>query len=161
MSWTDYKIAREKMVTEQLINQGITDERVIQAMLDIPRHLFLDKEAGPQAYSDHAFPIGFSQTMSRPYTVAFLCECLELHGDEKILEVGTGSGYQASVLSRLAADVYSIERIAALSQRAQETLQSLDIGNVHIKVGDGATGWKEIGSFDRILFTAAAKSVSH
>jgi protein-L-isoaspartate(D-aspartate) O-methyltransferase len=161
VSWTDYKIAREKMVSEQLVQRGIQDERVIRAMLDIPRHLFLDKEAGPQAYSDHAFPIGFSQTMSRPYTVAYLAEGLELQGKEKVLEIGTGCGYQAAVLSKLAAKVYSIERIEALAGRAEKTLRSLEIDNVFIKVGDGATGWRERGPFDRILFTAAARSVSH
>jgi protein-L-isoaspartate(D-aspartate) O-methyltransferase len=161
VSWTDYKIAREKMVTEQLIQRGIQDERVIHAMLDIPRHLFLDKEAGPQAYSDHAFPIGFSQTMSRPYTVAYLAEGLELQGNEKVLEIGTGCGYQAAVLSRLAAKVYSIERIEALAARAEKTLSSLGIDNVSIKVGDGTAGWPECGLFDRVLFTAAARSVSH
>lgn len=161
MSWTDYKIAREKMVDEQLIKRGIQDERVIRAMLDIPRHLFLDDEAGPQAYSDHAFPIGFSQTMSRPFTVAYLAEALELRGGENVLEIGTGSGYQAAVLSKLAAKVYSIERIEALASRAKKTMRTLGIDNVFIKVGDGAEGWRERGTFDRVLFTAAARSVSH
>jgi protein-L-isoaspartate(D-aspartate) O-methyltransferase len=161
VSWTDYKIAREKMVNEQLVQRGIHDERVIRAMLDIPRHLFLDKEAGPQAYSDHAFPIGYSQTMSRPYTVAYLAEGLELRGNEKVLEIGTGCGYQAAVLSRLAAKVYSIERIEALAEKASKTINSLGIDNVFIKTGDGSAGWEEPGTFDRILFTAAARTVSH
>ncbi len=161
MSWTDYKIAREKMVDEQLIKRGIQDERVIRAMLDIPRHLFLDDEAGPQAYSDHAFPIGFSQTMSRPFTVAYLAEALELRGGENVLEIGTGSGYQAAVLSKLAATVYTVERIEALASRAKKTMRTLGIDNVFIKIGDGAEGWKERGTFDRVLFTAAARSVSH
>jgi protein-L-isoaspartate(D-aspartate) O-methyltransferase len=161
VSWTDYQIAREKMVNEQLISRGIQDEHVIKAMLDIPRHLFLDQEAGPQAYSDHAFPIGFSQTMSRPFTVAYLAEGLELCGHEKILEIGTGSGYQAAVLSKLVEKVYSIERINALAERAKKILHTLGIRNVFINVGDGAAGWKECGAFDRVLFTAAARSVSH
>jgi protein-L-isoaspartate(D-aspartate) O-methyltransferase len=160
VSWTDYKIAREKMVSEQLISKGIRDERVLDAMLDIPRHIFLDREAGPQAYSDHAFPIGFSQTMSRPFTVAYLAECLELCGSETILEIGTGSGYQAAVLSRLAAKIYSVERIDALTERAKKALLTLGITNVFIRTGDGASGWNDCGAFDRILLTAAARTVS-
>jgi len=161
VTWTDYVIAREKMVGEQIVNRGIRDQRVIRAMLDIPRHLFLDQEAGPQAYGDHAFPIGYSQTMSRPFTVAYLAECLELGGGENVLEIGTGSGYQAAVLSRLAAQVYTVERIEALAARAEKTMHTLGIDNVFIKIGNGMAGWKERGTFDRVLFTAAARSVSH
>ncbi len=148
------------MVREQVFNRGITDKRVIAAMLEVPRHIFLDKEAGPQAYSDHAFPIGFSQTMSQPYTVAYLCESLALSGDERVLEIGTGSGYQAAVLSKLASEVYTIERIAPLAEKAAKALASLKIRNVKVKVGDGSLGWDEHTVFDRVLFTAAAKAVS-
>ncbi len=149
------------MVREQLIARGIMDERVIAAMREIPRHLFLDQEAGPQAYSDHAFPIGYSQTMSQPFTVAYLSECLELKGDERVLEIGTGSGYQAAVLSKLAGEVFTIERIGPLADKAAETIKALNIHNVRIKVGDGAQGWDSGVLFDRVLFTAAARSVSH
>jgi len=156
----DYEIAREKMVREQVMSRGITDQRVIQAMLEVPRHIFLDDDAGPQAYSDHAFPIGFSQTMSQPSMVAYLCEMLALTGSERILEIGTGSGYQAAVLSKLAAEVYTVERIAPLSGKARKALNQLGIGNVQVKVGDGAAGWGERIVFDRVLLTAAARSVS-
>ena len=113
MNRPDYEIAREKMVREQVLSRGIKDQRVIAAMLEVPRHIFLGDEAGPQAYTDHAFPIGFSQTMSQPAMVAYLCEQLELTGAERVLEIGTGSGYHAAVLSKLAAEVYTVERKSA------------------------------------------------
>jgi protein-L-isoaspartate(D-aspartate) O-methyltransferase len=156
----DYEIAREKMVREQVLGRGIKDPRVIQAMLNVPRHIFLDDDAGPQAYSDHAFPIGFSQTMSQPVTVAYLSELLELQGTERVLEIGTGSGYQAAVLSKLAAEVFTIERIAPLAKRARRTLRLMGITNVRVRIADGAYGWGEPIVFERVLLTAAARSVS-
>jgi len=156
----DYEIAREKMVREQVLGRGIEDPRVIQAMLEVPRHIFLDDEAGPEAYSDHAFPIGFSQTMSQPAMVAYLCVLLELDGSERVLEIGTGSGYQAAVLSKLAAEVYTVERIAPLAEKARRTLNLLKIPNVQVRLGDGAYGWGEPVVFDRVLLTAAARSAS-
>lgn len=155
----DYPLARERMVRELLIERGITDERVIAIMRRVPRHLFLDMDSGPQAYSDHAFPIGFTQTMSQPFMVAYLTECLQLKGDEVILEVGTGSGYQAAVLAELACAVYSVERIPELATRAAATLRDLKVTNVHVKAADGRTGWSEKSPFDRILLTAAASEV--
>lgn len=155
----DYPLARERMVQELLIDRGITDKRIIEIMRRIPRHRFLDPEAGPQAYSDHAFPIGFSQTMSQPFMVAYLTECLQLKGDEVILEVGTGSGYQAAVMAQLACAVYSVERIPELAARAATTLREMKITNVHVKAADGRTGWTEKSPFDRILLTAAAAEV--
>jgi protein-L-isoaspartate(D-aspartate) O-methyltransferase len=155
----DYPLARERMVNELIIERGITDERIIQIMRRIPRHLFLDRESGPQAYSDHAFPIGFQQTMSQPFMVAYLTQCLELKGDEVILEVGTGSGYQAAVLADLACAVYSVERIPELATRAAAILREMKITNVHVRAADGANGWIEKSPFDRILLTAAASEV--
>ncbi|UCH85740.1 MAG: protein-L-isoaspartate(D-aspartate) O-methyltransferase [Candidatus Latescibacterota bacterium] len=155
----DYHIARERMVNEQLVSNGIVDPRVIDAMRDVPRHLFVDAELGPQAYSDHAFPIGYSQTMSQPFMVAFLAEQLALTGREQVLEIGTGSGYQAAVLARLAGHVYSIERIEALATRAADVLGSLEIQNIQVLIGDGSTGWPEFQPYDRILTTAAAAEV--
>lgn len=152
----DYPVARERMVREQLVPNGIVDPRVLGVMRQIPRHLFLDGDMGPEAYSDHSFPIGFSQTMSQPYMVAYLAEQLALAGEETILEIGTGSGYQAAVLSRLARQVYSIERITPLAEKARNVLKNLEIRNVEISVGDGSEGWSERGPFDRILTTAAA-----
>jgi protein-L-isoaspartate(D-aspartate) O-methyltransferase len=147
------------MVKEQLVSNGIVDERVIAAMLEIPRHLFVDGELGPQAYTSHAFPIGFSQTMSQPFMVAYLAEQLRLEGGEKVLEIGTGSGYQAAVLARLAGRVYSIERIEALANRAAEVLDRLGAPNVEVAIGDGSGGWSEFEPYDRILTTAAAAEV--
>jgi protein-L-isoaspartate(D-aspartate) O-methyltransferase len=147
------------MVREQLVPNGIQDIRVLDVMRQIPRHLFLDGDMGPEAYSDHAFPIGFSQTISQPYMVAYLAEQLILKGEETILEIGTGSGYQAAVLSRLARQVYTIERIAPLAEKARAVLKKLGIGNVEISVGDGGEGWSERSPFDRILTTAAATDV--
>lgn len=156
MRGRDYPIARKRMVREQLIAKGIADPRVLDVMGRVPRHLFLDGDMGPEAYGDHSFPIGFSQTMSQPFMVAYLAEGLSLGGHETVLEIGTGSGYQAAVLSRLARQVYSIERIEALAEKARRVIERLGIANVEILVGDGSRGWPERGPFDRILATAAA-----
>lgn len=149
------------MVEEQVIGKGITDPRVIAAMGEVPRHLFLDDGAGPEAYSSHAIPIGYSQTMTAPYMVGYLAEKLQLSGSESILEIGTGSGYQAAVLSRLARSVYSVERIGALSTKAESTFRALGIRSIYTRVGDGALGWREMAPFDRILLTAAAGEVPY
>lgn len=155
----DYPIARERMVREQLIPNGITDPRVLDVMGRIPRHLFLDGDMGPEAYADHSFPIGFSQTMSQPFMVAYLAENLALAGRETVLEIGTGSGYQAAVLSRLAGRVCTMERIEPLAKKARIALARLGFENVEFSIGDGIHGWPERGPFDRILTTAAAGEV--
>jgi protein-L-isoaspartate(D-aspartate) O-methyltransferase len=157
----NYHIARERMVKEQLVPNGISDPRVLDVMLKVPRHLFLDSDLGPQAYSDHSFPIGYSQTMSQPFMVAYLSEQLALTGEEKILEIGTGSGYQAAVLACLARHVFTIERIGPLAENARAALEKLEIENVEMAVGDGSHGWPEKGPFDRILTTAAAAEIPH
>jgi protein-L-isoaspartate(D-aspartate) O-methyltransferase len=155
----DYRIARERMVREQVYEKGIRDRRVLKALLQVPRHLFLSHRAGPEAYSDHAMPIGFSQTMSQPYMVAYLAEKLALVGDEAVLEIGTGSGYQAAVLARLARRVYTIERIPELASEADARFKTFGINTIYTKIGDGAPGWVEMAPFDRILLTAAATDV--
>jgi len=147
------------MVQEQLYDRGIRDKRVLEAMLLVPRHIFLDHDAGSEAYADHSFPIGFAQTMSQPFMVAYLCEQLQLRGDERVLEIGTGSGYHAAVLATLTGDVFTIERVTALAEKAVASLQNGLFPNVHVRKGDGAQGWGEEAPFDRILLTAAARQV--
>lgn len=147
------------MVREQLFDRGIRDRRVLEVMLKVPRHVFLDHDAGSEAYSNHSFPIGFSQTMSQPYMVAFLCEQLRLEGEERVLEIGTGSGYHAAVMAGLAAEIYTIERVPELASKASNVLQDLIYTNIHVRTGDGTQGWPEAAPFDRILMTAAARTV--
>lgn len=158
MRWRQYKIARERMVREHVYGRGIRDPRVIEAMLRVPRHLFIGRDAGIEAYADHSYPIGFRQTMSQPYMVAYLCEQLRLDGEERVLEIGTGSGYHAAVLANLCRDVCSIERVPELAERARGLLRDLLITNVNVHQGDGSRGWNE-GMFDRVLLTAAARHV--
>jgi protein-L-isoaspartate(D-aspartate) O-methyltransferase len=159
MRWKDFRIARERMVREQLFERGINDRNVLEAMLRIPRHVFLDEESGSEAYSDHSFPIGYSQTMTQPYMVGFLCQALRLRGGERVLEVGTGSGYQASILASIAGEVYTVERVPELAERARDRLHDLLLTNVTVVVGDGANGWAKCAPYDRILLTAAARQL--
>jgi len=147
------------MVQEQLFERGVRDKRVLDVMMRIPRHVFLDHDAGSEAYSDHSFPIGFSQTMSQPYMVGYLTEQLRLEGDERVLEVGTGSGYHAAVIASIAAEVFTIERVPELASKASAVLQDLIYTNIHVRTGDGALGWPEAAPFDRVVLTAAARTV--
>ena len=147
------------MVRTQLIPRGIRDKRVLAAMERVPRHLFVDASTMTNAYSDMALPIGEGQTISQPYMVAVMTELLELNGTEKVLEVGTGSGYQAAVLAELSKDVFTIERIAALSERAKKKFHDLSYANIHCRVGDGSLGWPEEAPFDRIIITAGAPEI--
>ncbi len=147
------------MVEEQLIPRGIRDQRVLQAMREVPRHLFVPPHLRDAAYQDTPLPIGEGQTISQPYIVALMTEALELNGEEKVLEIGTGSGYQAAILSLLAKEVYTIERIASLARRAEETLSRLGYENVWVKVGNGTLGWPEHAPYDAIMVTAAAPEV--
>jgi protein-L-isoaspartate(D-aspartate) O-methyltransferase len=151
-----YDGQREQMVARQLANRDIRDERVLAAMAAVPRHAFVPPEARAAAYADQALPIGHGQTISQPYVVALMSQLLALKGGERVLEIGTGSGYQAAVLSRLAGSVYSIEIDAELAQRASETLANLGYTNVHVRAGDGYFGWPEAAPFDAIIITAAA-----
>ncbi len=154
----DFTRAREKMVREQLVGRGIKDPRVIEAMRKVPRHLFLPEALIGQAYGDSALPIGESQTISQPYMVAYLCEALRLQGTEKVLEVGTGSGYQAAVLAGLAQRVYSTERVRALLEKARKALDEVRCLNVVTRLSDGSCGWEDEAPFDAILVTAGAPS---
>lgn len=151
---------REQMVVKTIKNRGVTDEDVLQAMENVPRHLFVPEDQRGQAYGDYPLPIGFGQTISQPYIVALMTELLELEEGDKVLEVGTGSGYQAAVLAELdGVEVYTIEIIPELAQRAEETLDSVGYTNVHCKQGDGYYGWPEHAPFDAIIVTAAPDHV--
>jgi protein-L-isoaspartate(D-aspartate) O-methyltransferase len=159
MILSNYQSQRAKMVETQIINRGITDELLIRALKKVERHRFLDDALWPEAYDDHPLPIGEKQTISQPYIVALMTELLRLRGTERVLEVGTGSGYQAAVLAEIAEQVFSTERIPALAQRARNTLDSLHYTNIVITVGDGTYGWKEHAPYDAIIVTAAAPTV--
>ncbi|MHC1729305.1 MAG: protein-L-isoaspartate(D-aspartate) O-methyltransferase [Syntrophobacteraceae bacterium] len=155
----NFKKARDRMVETQIANRGIHDERVLEAMRKVPRHQFVDEALRDQAYSDHPLPIGEMQTISQPYIVALMTESLELTGTEKILEIGTGSGYQSAVLAELADRVFSVERYPALAYRANQVLRKLGYGNVIVRVGDGSLGWPDDAPFDGILVTAGTPSI--
>jgi protein-L-isoaspartate(D-aspartate) O-methyltransferase len=150
---------REKMVNDQIASRGVHDPRVLAAMRKIPRHLFVSDAMTSYAYQDEPLPIGEGQTISQPYIVAYMTEVLELRGGEKILEIGTGSGYQTAVLAEIANDVYTIELVESLSLKAQEVLRALGYSNVQFKIGDGTTGWKDYAPYDAIMVTAAPGSV--
>ena len=159
MITNDFRIARKRMVEQQITNRGITDQRVIDAMLVVPRHLFVEPGLKDQAYSDFPLPIGHKQTISQPFIVAYMTEALKLQGKERVLEIGTGSGYQAAVLSRVARQVYSVERVADLARNARKALDLCNAYNVHIRVNDGTCGWEDQGPFDAIITTAGSPSV--
>jgi protein-L-isoaspartate(D-aspartate) O-methyltransferase len=150
-----YEIPRERMV-EKLAERGVKDERVLAAMRSVPRHRFVDEALAVKAYSDNALPIGEKQTITQPFVVARMTELLRVSEGERVLEIGTGSGYQAAVLSRLARHVYSVERVPALARRAQQVLSDLGIINVSVKVFDGSYGWGEWAPYPAICVTAGA-----
>jgi protein-L-isoaspartate(D-aspartate) O-methyltransferase len=147
------------MVQEQIIARGIQDSRVIQAMRKVPRHPFVDPGLITRAYDDGALPIGEKQTLSQPYIVARMTEALELKGEEKVLEVGTGSGYQTALLAELCFNVFSVEKIRGLSRKARALLDRLQYHNVALHVGDGTVGWSEHAPYDAIIVTAGAPQV--
>jgi protein-L-isoaspartate(D-aspartate) O-methyltransferase len=151
--------ARRRMVEEQLSARGIEDARVLAAMGKVPRHQLVPREVRSQAYADRPLPIGEGQTISQPYIVAYMTEQLRLKGGERVLEVGTGSGYQAAVLAEIAAEVYTIEIVAALGKRAEGDLARLGYKNVTVRIGDGYRGWPEKAPFDAIVVTAAPPEV--
>lgn len=150
---------RELMVKKQIEARGVRDPRVLQAMLQVERHKFVPELSIPQAYEDHPLPIGYGQTISQPYIVALMTELCELDGSEKVLEIGTGSGYQAAILSLLAKEVYTIEIVEPLGKQAAVRLKSLGYKNVTVKIGDGYKGWPEHAPFDVIMLTAAPPTV--
>ncbi|MGD0335808.1 MAG: protein-L-isoaspartate(D-aspartate) O-methyltransferase [Candidatus Omnitrophota bacterium] len=155
----DYETLRKRMVKEQLILRGIKDKRVIDAFSKVERHKFVPQEWRESSYADYPIPIGEGQTISQPYMVALMTESLGLTGKEKVLEIGTGSGYQAAILRELARKVYTIERFEALAKKAQIALDAAGYHDVKIKVGDGTLGWTEEAPFDRIIITAASPRI--
>ena len=154
-----YAGQRRKMVEEQLGNRGIKDLRLLQIMSRVPRHLFTLDSLQHRAYGDTPLPIGENQTISQPYIVASMTAALGLKGDERVLEIGTGSGYQTAVVAELAAQVFTIERINALSRKAQKTLEELGYSNIVFKMFDGTYGWPDQAPFDAIIVTASAKEI--
>ena len=152
----EYESKRLQMLETQIRVRGVKDRRVIEAFRKVPRHLFLDEALWPQAYDDHPLPIGEKQTISQPYIVALMTEALNLTGHEKVLEIGTGSGYQTAILAGLAEQVYSIERIPSLAKRARKILDDLQYTNVITNIGDGTQGWKEYSPYAGIIVTASA-----
>ncbi len=155
----DARRERAQMVSQQLVARGLRDRRVLHAMRTVPRHRFVPLSLRVLAYADCALPIGHEQTISQPYVVACMTAALGLNGDERVLEVGTGSGYQAAILSQLAREVFTIERIPELAEQAKTRLHALGYTSIQVKTGDGSLGWPEMAPFDAILVTAAAPSV--
>lgn len=158
----NFDIVRKKMVQDQIVARGVSDRRVLDAMLKIPRHIFVQEAFALQAYNDTALPIGEKQTISQPYMVALMTELLGLTGREKVLEIGTGSGYQTAILAALADRVYSAERIRPLALRARKCLDSLKLFNVQLRINDtegSPIGWEEQAPFDAIIVTAGAPEV--
>jgi protein-L-isoaspartate(D-aspartate) O-methyltransferase len=150
---------RERMVRNQIEARGVSDPRVLAALREVPRHAFVPAAEQARAYADRPLPIGHDQTISQPYIVAFMSEALRLRGDERVLEIGTGSGYQAAVLAELAREVFSIEIVAPLAERARATLAATGYGSIHLRTGDGYRGWPAAAPFDAILLTAAPERV--
>jgi protein-L-isoaspartate(D-aspartate) O-methyltransferase len=156
-----FRVLRENMVQRQIAappgyRDPVTDKAVLSAMRTVPRHLFVNAEHVPRAYGDHPLPIGFGQTVSQPYIVALMTEMLEVSPGHRVLEVGTGSGYQAAILAFLVKEVYTVEIVEPLGERAAGRLKNLGYENVHVKIGDGYFGWEENAPFDRIIVTCAA-----
>ncbi len=154
-----YALARRRMVQEQIAARGVRDQPLLQAMQEVPRHLFVDEALRSQAYNDHPLSIGEGQTISQPYMVALMSDALGLTGREKVLEIGTGSGYQTAILAKLCDWVYSVERILALSRQAQRVLEQVGVFNVNLIVGDGSKGHPAEAPYDGIMVTAGAPQV--
>ena len=157
VSVLDWRAARARMVAEQM--RDVHDPRVLDVLLRVPRHLFVPEHARHEAYDDHPVPIGFGQTISQPYIVGFMTQTLEVGPTDRVLEIGTGSGYQTAVLAELARAVFSIEIVPELAERARRTVEEHGCRNVEIRTGDGYAGWPEQAPFDRIIATAAPKDV--
>lgn len=150
---------RRAMVTQQIVARGVKDERVIEAMVKVPRHRFVLLASRALSYTDRPLPIGEGQTISQPYIVALMTELLDLDGDEKVLEIGTGSGYQAAVLAELAKEVYTIEILEPLAKRSERLLKEMGYENVRVRCGDGYQGWKEFAPYDAIIVTCAPPAI--
>jgi protein-L-isoaspartate(D-aspartate) O-methyltransferase len=158
-SVADYAAQRERMVKEQIVNRGVTEERVLAALRKVPREQFVPENFRDESYTDGPVPIGYDQTISQPYIVAFMTEQLHPQPTDRVLEIGTGSGYQAAILAELVAEVYSIEIVEPLAKAAEGTLQRLGYKNVRVKVGDGYKGWPDHAPFDAIIVTCAPDHV--
>lgn len=154
-----FRSARERMVRVEVEERGVRDAGVLHALREVPRHLFADEALAAQAYRGNALPIGRGQTLSQPWIVGRMTEALEIAGGERVLEVGTGSGYQAAVLSRLGCRVFSVERIPELARRARRLLDRIGVEGVSIRSGDGMAGWREFAPYDRILLTAGSAEI--
>ena len=154
-----YRAERERMVETQLVARGLRDPRLLDAFRRVPREKFVPSMLRDRAYEDGPLPIGEDQTISQPYVVAFMTDLLRLAGDERVLEIGTGSGYQTAILAELAKDVYTVEIVPTLAQEARARLEELGYSNVHYRIGDGSDGWPEHAPYDRILVTAAPRRV--
>jgi protein-L-isoaspartate(D-aspartate) O-methyltransferase len=155
----DRSAERRRMVAEQIRGRDIRDPRVLAAMERVERHLFMPEGVRAEAYGDHPVSIGYGQTISQPYIVAFMTEALDVQADQRVLEIGTGSGYQAAILGELAREVFTIEIVEQLGESARATLEQLGYKNVHVRVGNGYAGWPERAPFDRIIVTAAPDAV--
>ena len=155
----DYIVKRQSMVLNQLRNRDIVDSEVLQAMLTVPRHQFVDEHIRESAYNDYPHAIGEGQTISQPYIVALMSQLLELKGDEKVLEIGTGSGYQVAVLAEIVKEVYTVEIYESLSKKSEKLLKDLGYQNIKFKVGDGYYGWEEYAPYDAIIVTCAPDHV--
>lgn len=154
-----FRLQRLQMVEQQLVRRDITEEKVLQAMRTVHRHHFVPEEQRAYSYQDTPLPIGYDQTISQPYIVAFMTQALDVEPDHRVFELGTGSGYQAAVLAELVDEVYTVEIVPQLARRAEAILDSLDYDNVHVRAGDGWMGWPEAAPFDRMLLTAAAPEI--
>jgi protein-L-isoaspartate(D-aspartate) O-methyltransferase len=154
-----YAVNRQTMIESHLRGRDIREERVLDVMGQLPREYFLPEKYAANAYDDNPIPIGVGQTISQPYIVALMTQCLELSGDEEVLEIGTGSGYQTAILAALTAKVYTMERFGELSEQAQAVLGKLDFQNIEFAIGDGSCGWPEKREFDRIIVTAAMPDI--
>jgi protein-L-isoaspartate(D-aspartate) O-methyltransferase len=155
----DWETARRRMVAEQLRGRDVKDPRVLTAIEKVPRHLLVPENVRSQAYEDHPLPIGHGQTISQPYIVGFMTQALQVEPEHRVLEIGTGSGYQAAVLGELAREVYTIEIVEPLAESARRSLEALGYANVHVRAGNGYDGWPEYAPFDRVIVTAAPDDV--
>jgi protein-L-isoaspartate(D-aspartate) O-methyltransferase len=151
--------ARRRMVNEQIVDRNVRNPRVLDAMRKVPRHRFVPPALASRAYDDSPLPIGYDQTISQPFIVAYMTEALDVQSSHRVLEIGTGSGYQAAVLGELARTVYTIEIVTELARGAAATLKALGYSNVHVRAGDGYAGWPEHAPFDRIMLTAAPETI--
>jgi len=159
MAGPDWSAARQRMIAEQLRARDVRDERVLDAMARVERHRFIPEAARSDAYDDHPVPIGYGQTISQPYIVGFMTQALDVGREHRVLEIGTGGGYQTAVLAELAREVFSIELVPELADRARTTLAELGYTNIHVRAGDGYDGWPEEAPFDRILGAAAPREI--